>query len=370
MSLFAPAWQGKNEKRALAFVQKEQDFLTLCEIAEKAPLPQVRSFAVSRIKDLDRLLRLYRLEKDPAVSQELKNRLHNQSGLVSLILDAVKSEDIKREALVHIDDEELIIQIVSFSKDTTIAELAAQKLRSRPALVKAAKINVSAAERLTEISDIFSALVETNNNDAAKVLMEKISNPHMFFMLAQKARLAGVRRCSAEQVSNDKEMMTLLLHTHDSDVASVLLPGLEDQDRLIVLAGQAEYEPVQVAAASRISDEKVVGKLIIDNPCRFMPLLEKIENGDTLQWIEQNTCNESLLAKIHSRQGVYICTNCGGKSPSDSCVCQLCGAENHDLKPKSNIREYRDYATGTEWDECTRCGKKINERSVYHEYLE
>ena len=370
MGLFAPAWQGKNEKRALASVQNVQDLLTLCEIAEKAPLPQVRSFAISRITDYDRLLRLYRLEQDPVVAQELRERLHDQRGLVSLILNAVEKETTKREALIHIDDEELLLQIVSFSKDKTVAELAAQKLRSRPALMKAAKINVSAAERLTEISDIFSALVETNNNDAANVLMEKISNSHMFFKLAQKARLAGVRRYSAERVSDDAEVMTLLLHTHDSGVASVLLPRIEDSERLLALAGEAEYGSVSLAAASRITDEATLGKLIIENPRNFVPLLEKIESGDTLQWIEQNSDDARLLEIIYKKHGVYICTRCGGKCSSDSCICPFCGAENHDYKPKSNIREYRDYATGTEWDECTRCGKKINERSVYHEYLE
>ena len=63
------------------------------------------------------------------------------------------------------------------------------------------------------------------------------------------------------------------------------------------------------------------------------------------------------------------CKECGtymvqAESDHLGCVCPDCGTENHDFHHKSDLREYRDYEVGHTWDECSRCGEKINVKFV------
>jgi len=318
MSLFAPAWQGKNENRALAFVQKEQDFLTLCEIAEKAPLPQVRSCAIAKIDRIGALIHLSMTEKDASVRQELCERLHDQPEVAGMILDPMASEHTKRQALTLIDDEKLLLEVIQESKSSAIREAAVEKLHSRSALLQAAFFEKSAAFRLTDQTDIASVLMKTQDLKTAKQLLAKIT----------------------------------------------------DVRQLLCIARNAVNSQIWMMAASHITDEQEAAKLLADMPIRFLPLLERISSPEILERLEQNTSDEVLLDRILLKQGVYLCRQCRKKSPVTSCICQSCGAENHDYIHKSDIHEYRDYAVGSRWDECSRCGKRINTQTVYDEYLE
>ena len=51
MSLFRPAWQTDNEKRALRAIKKETDQTKLLEIARNAPLDSAKVAALWKITD-------------------------------------------------------------------------------------------------------------------------------------------------------------------------------------------------------------------------------------------------------------------------------------------------------------------------------
>ncbi|MBQ4254318.1 MAG: hypothetical protein II712_05745, partial [Erysipelotrichaceae bacterium] len=96
-------------------------------------------------------------------------------------------------------------------------------------------------------------------------------------------------------------------------------------------------------------------------------LLNFVEDRQALERIAEEATGANLRAKAVKKLGGYICTACGKLNPADeklTCNCRYCGAENHDYVHVNNVREYRDYEVGTTYDECTRCGKRINVRSV------
>ena len=370
MGLFTPAWQSRNEKRARAFTEKAQDYLTLKEIAGSAPLPKVRSCALRKIDNPRALLPFLETETDDSVRRELWERLHNSSRLLSLIKDRTAEDAVKKQALSLIDDENMLLQLIRESKDKTVRQLASGRIVSRQALLTAAKTEISAAARLSEAEDIIGVLTETENPEIADSLLSKAEDPAAYPILALKARQPKIRRFATERLSDPEEIRSVLLHTRKNDVAEILLPKVSDEAFYLTLAKEADYERVRVQAASYLSDETAIAKLILDDPRRFSSLLNKIRSPEVLQQIEDAATDPNLLGSLFRLQGVYRCRVCGKKSPVSSCLCRFCGAENHDYRHKSDIREYRDYATGTRWDECARCGKRINMKSVYDEYLE
>jgi|GEM_PF-5482978 len=105
MGLFGPDWKSKNEKKAMACVQKEQDEFELINIAHFAPLPQVRHYAASKINNICNMILLYWQPKtDDSINSVMEERLHNHPKLVSVVLES-RDEFFRDVALLMMDDE-------------------------------------------------------------------------------------------------------------------------------------------------------------------------------------------------------------------------------------------------------------------------
>ena len=96
-------------------------------------------------------------------------------------------------------------------------------------------------------------------------------------------------------------------------------------------------------------------------------LMNLIQDREVLEKIAEEASGLKLRSQAVRKLGGYICTSCGKLNPPEeqlSCSCRFCGAESHDYVHVNNVVEYRDYEVGDTYDECTRCHKKINYRSI------
>ena len=227
-------------------------------------------------------------------------------------------------------------------------------------------------------------------------------------------------KCAVSQLKDQKplmEYMKTLTSYSDGQKRGAIVAGINDQEMLAEIASKDKDYHLRQSAMKRLKDTDVVRKALIERYYSITEvgdMLKKLNRNDQLYVIENSTVSSTvetalrivgdqmrmadytirnntdklmnlisdkeafekiaadatdnkLKAEAVRRLGGYICSSCGKLNPPGedlTCNCRFCGAENHDYVHVNNIQEYRDYEVGTTYDECRRCHKQINFRSI------
>ena len=229
-----------------------------------------------------------------------------------------------------------------------------------------------------------------------------------------------ITKCATSKLKDQKQLLDYiksLTKYSDKQKRGAIIAGITDQEMLgEIIRIESEYKVIQ-SAIKRMTDINIVKKCLIKNAYGILEtddLLKKLKDEDIIYIINNSEIagtveralimvkdenlmadytiknnNDSLIKAITSKEalekiakeaedvkikgnalvklGGYICVSCGKVNSPDeevTCNCKFCGAENHNYVHVNNVQEYRDYEVGSTYDECTRCKKQINYRSI------
>lgn len=161
MWFLKPAWQGKNEAKALSAVEKETDQAKLAEIYTKAPLLAVRQATIQRVTDqtvLTDLAKSY-ARNGPTLMEIMKN-LTDQSTLADIAQNSGITY-VRVAALDKLTDQALarnifndIMRKSKKSGDTATRIDAARRLTNQSLLAELAKNDINSSVRETAIEKL------------------------------------------------------------------------------------------------------------------------------------------------------------------------------------------------------------------------
>ena len=408
MALFKPGWQSRNEAKALRSVEKLKDDAARLQAARDAELASVkiraaalieapamllelavhawpesvcetavkklsdpdmltavalhsasekaRTAAVDKLRDQAALARIALEGERPYTQEKAVRRLTNRDVLQKLALTG-RSSVVRLAAAEQLNDSALLEQMALADASDTVRLEVTRRVKDEDALVRIAlgdnkKVSLEAASRLSSPQALERVARNTSDWQLAHKLVDRLKDEEALMRLAMEAKDDNARHHAASRIRSREKAKAILLKCKDSYTGSPLWSKLISTTDLIDIAEQAECSDIREMAVSSIykTEPEAVEKLAAEG-CR--------EAND-------------LIVK---RRGGYTCAGCGrafypveGTVPP--CICPDCGTENHDFHHKSDIHEYRDYEVGSVWDECSRCGKKINYRSIHEGYLE
>ena len=402
MGLFKPGWQSTNADRALRAVEKMKDDPQLLKAAREAPLPAVRIRAAARIEAPETLLELALHGRPESVGEAAAKKLSDGKMLLEVALHS-EASGARTLAVDRLNDQAALTRIAFECDRPYTRERAVRRLTDQTTLKKIALTGESYAVRL--------AAVERLNDPAALEKIALTDNSETVRLGAVKRvrdenALARIALGSSEKVSGEAAsrltspgaLERVAAGTADWRLAGKLVDRLKDEEALMRLVLNAREENTRHHAAFRIKSPEKAKALLIKCESRYAagPLWGKLASAadlvDVVRQAESGAIRQMAIKNLEAadpealetlaaegfreardllvrRRGGFTCSGCGrafypAEGETLPCICPDCGAENHDFHYRSDIREYRDYEVGTSWEECSRCGKRINCRTV------
>lgn len=190
MGLFTPAWKGKNEKKALAYVEKCGDQTTLATIATYAELATVRLAAVGKLKD--------------------------QSVLSEIVRNERENLQIRRAAMANITDENNFANLAYTLPDEDIQLKAATstnnhiKLRELAIKAKNPDIQKAAVEQIEDQRSLSDVVMNSRNEMIRKLALSRIKDPGTrFSLIMQKGTLEEKKQALEDLPVNDDRLIDI-----------------------------------------------------------------------------------------------------------------------------------------------------------------
>jgi len=215
MGLFKPAWQSKNESKALKAVEKETNEEKLIQIAKNASSYEVRKNAILKINDQNVLADI---AKGDSLSdwQSAAYKLIDYPIAQSVYLDIALNDNdaFKRKIIVekYINDESVLMSIAKNDNHYIVREAAVSKLTDEAILVDIAQNDEDGNVRYSAVTKLYdqSLLVDIFNNDddpnvcvaaLSKIEDYKFVRSHAFCdqEKSPKVRSAALGKCSMEK---------------------------------------------------------------------------------------------------------------------------------------------------------------------------
>ena len=178
MGLFTPKWKSKDEKKALAYIEKCTDQTLLARIAN-APLSSARKeAAIQRLTDQPALHKIAATAYIIGDARLAAEKLMDPALLANLALNA-RHMEIRRDAVLRLDDQETLQRAALLDTATQVRRCAVQRLERQEILQQIALADADEAVR--------------------KAAMERITDPELWQATALaspdiETRLAGVRQ--------------------------------------------------------------------------------------------------------------------------------------------------------------------------------
>ncbi len=272
-------------------------------------------------------------------------------------------EEARKREVSGIRDDEQLIAIISGNKDSDAV------IRTAIANLNDQKLLVKVVERTWIVSNYSDAHLRS-------LIINTAADQLVLAAIADLERHQGTREKILARINDRAAIKEILLTGEDirSDIVTDLIEKTRFQKDLRDIFLNARDGNVRDAALNRIHDENILREIILANPIRFTYMISRLKRRKNLQDVVEALEGIQEKDEALREKGGYVCRSCSGiNEPEDgtvSCVCRHCGAENHSWKHVSNVTEYRDYAVGSTYDECTRCGARKNYKNVDYGFLE
>ncbi|MBR0471583.1 MAG: hypothetical protein IJI98_02665 [Methanosphaera sp.] len=169
---------------------------------------------------------------------------------------------VRRVALWNVEDQEFLADILKSDTDI-VREVAAMKITDEKILFETAKHDSSirvrdiAKDRLKELypDSIYIIDVErVNEIDDDSELMDVIN-----YALDSKVKLEAVKKINSQEV-----LINIIENFDDGDICeeAVKNPNLSDQEKIIDIAKNHDYNVVRIEAVKKVEDETALASLL------------------------------------------------------------------------------------------------------------
>lgn len=360
-------------KARVAAVDKLGEAASLSRVALECDSADARAHAAARLQDPATLQKIALSDKSDVVRKAAAQRVIDQATLQKLALSDAY-EGVRLSAAQRVQDPETLEKVAMTDQYDSVRLAATQRVQDPAALERLALTNDRAAVRKAalervkdedalarvalgpdkELQQAASARLRSPkakeyvamNTDRWVIgenLVDRLKDREALGRIVLGAKDWSTRNHAAERIREPEQAKSLLMAYDDGTIAIKLLKRLSPEDLLDVAKGAAA-QSVRMQAVELVKDDAV------------------------LEALGQSGCVEANM-RLAKRRGGFACRGCGRMflpkaSETPPCVCPDCGTENHDFHHKSDLREYRDYEVGHTWDECSRCGEKINVKFV------
>ena len=215
--LFKPAWQSKNEKKALRAVEKMRDQAKLEQVARESPSKWVKIAAIKK--------------------------LTNQSLVAAFAL--VDDYGLSSEAIKRLTDQALLTEVGRKSKSVDICYAVAEKIADR-----------SFAQNL------YAQLAKENTNTQSEHTMllaiDKLTNQDLLFDVAMNTSLK--RQSAATEKLTDQSKLAEVAKV-DSQHGSTAVKMLTDHTMIIDVARNAKTATTCWQAIEKLTDEEILADI-------------------------------------------------------------------------------------------------------------
>lgn len=243
MGLFKSAWDSDNRKKALKAVAKEPDQTKLIEIANSAPLREVREAAVKRVTDQSAIEAFAKKVSDFSVCCAAIERLSNQTMLADIAIHS--KEALLRQAAVN---------NMNLSDQSTLSRVA-----------KNDEVNQVCYDAIQRLTDIFELEAVANSRESVRHWVEKRQGELISSMTSQteladiaKLNVDSAIRYAAIRKLTDQIVLAELVKTDKHDnVRRLATERITDQSILTELAKQDSSYSVRAIAVEKIADRAV-----------------------------------------------------------------------------------------------------------------
>lgn len=224
MGLFMPAWMGRNEKKALRFVENETDPSKLAEIAREAPLFDVCMLAVKKLsvemhdtKAGQRALADVTVAaKISLVAERAMEALTNQS-LLADVARTAHSDAMRIAAVRKISDQGQLADFIKTANDTFVCDEAFQKLTNQNLLADIAKnatmdvIKEEAIKRLEDqclLVDVVKSMRSCSGSEITgselsrlrKTVLDMLTDEELLLDIVKNEQLPILRKKALEKI--------------------------------------------------------------------------------------------------------------------------------------------------------------------------
>jgi len=140
MRLFRPAWDSKNEKRAVKAVNKLKDETKLVHVAKEARCLQARLAAIGnkKLTDPNVLADIAKNDEDSTVSTAAFIKLISKN-LIAATANYDENSDVRLKAVGSLDDQDLLVSVAKKARYSDARIAAVKKLTDPKLLVDVAK---------------------------------------------------------------------------------------------------------------------------------------------------------------------------------------------------------------------------------------
>lgn len=291
MGLFKPAWQSKNEKKALKAVQKLTDQTTLADIAKSMVTINVRHTAVKKLTDQSVLAFIAKNEKDSRVRITAIEKLNDQNALADIANNRIEPGSVREEALKALTDQNALAEYVKTADSTEwlIYRKVLDKLNDQT-LIDVIKSDHTKSEyvRLDAVAKL-----------ADKTLAQEIYNE--FFRSSTDVE---IRKMAAEQLDDQTSVQPILqklyaemaINNDRWDNCKYDFWKITDQAALADVAKNARNKYVSEEAVKSLTNEALLAGVARNavEPAVRSAALRKITDQSVIADIAKNDKNVSV----------------------------------------------------------------------------
>lgn len=340
MGLFGPAWISKDKNKALAAVETLSDNNKLYSAAAKSPYSDVRYAAVKRMTDQHLLYKL-------VTAVYLNEQLYYDESLAAVdnisddqLLEQLavghKQERIRKQACLHLKDQELLYSIactdprddvrsaassqlhdnklwiklldatqgngvvdsnIRYYALTNLSEISDQMLRDIALREKSPNIAIKAASRITDMSMLREVALRSNYQIREACVCRILSvieqyDQKQLAAVAQNDKLWEVRKYAVERL-DDQAVLTQVAVTEkessikDNEVRKAAVKRISDQSSLQRIAFAQGPTLVREIAIEKLDDPEIKTQIALQDTECAIPL-----------YIMDNYSTPTLLAKV------------------------------------------------------------------------
>lgn len=363
MGLFSPAWQGKNEEKALRAVSKIGDKSKLKEIVGRAPLETVRYAAIKKIFSLSNsyievetlfnnainaqaVLQYVALNDQDRMFRQYAVRKLADESVVALIARNDENEYVRSTAVEKLTEQNVLSDIARSDPQWNVRREATKRLSNQSLLSLVATsdrhelVRKEAVERLDDQSTLADISLHDANWEVRRSAIERVTDQAAIgtYLVTEKGRAESYRwfnSCDSEGLLNRIDDPGVLAYVAkkspdnaESDIGAKALKRISDEATLVDIAkcGDAS-EYVRIEAIQRIGDERALIELATETAnCQRVRLfaVEKLTDISVLRDLSQGDANEEVCLQALNRLR-HVCPHEWSYDAHCRRRCAICG---------------------------------------------
>ena len=283
-----------------------------------------------------------------------KNKKEIESEVVQEEQDKPKEKAAKiltKDEVMNIEDENQLLDIIKGNYDWDITSCAVSKLKNQKQLI-----------------DYIKSLKSNSDSQRRGSIIDGLTDQEVLGNIISFETDFKFKRNAIKKMTNANIIKKCLVENVYSPTDLDMIEKVTKKEDLLYIFENAPVNTTKVSALINLNDENLFADYIIKENSNNSTLLDYIKDEKKLEKISKEAINNDVKSEAVKKLGGYICVSCGkvNLSKNITCKCKYCGEENHEWEHVENIKDYRDYSSGTRYDICKRCKIKKNEQTIYN----